>query len=161
LRARDSGVFEDLKCLFSTTPKVGKETEANGGHRGDRTRSRYDRTRPVSTTQQSGVRVLGFATGASGHSRDRRVRSGVQRELRFARTIGRVRSLRELTGLQPDAGTVASDRCLERVRSLLRGRAVLCDRRARSFERRIRSFDGRVRSLPGARPVVGLTVGAQ
>jgi hypothetical protein len=51
-------------------PEVGKETEANGGHRGDRTlhrtRSWYDRTRPVSTTQQSGARVLGFATGASG-----------------------------------------------------------------------------------------------
>jgi hypothetical protein len=31
--------------------------------------------------------VLGFATGASDHLRDRRVRSGVQRELRFARTI--------------------------------------------------------------------------
>jgi hypothetical protein len=33
--------------------------------------------------------VLGFATGASGHLRDRRVRSGAQKELRFARTIGR------------------------------------------------------------------------
>jgi hypothetical protein len=88
-----SGVFEELKCLFSTMPEVGKETEANGGHRGDRTlhrtRSWYDQTRPVSTSQQSGTRVLGFATSASGHSRDRRVRSGAQKELRFARTIGR------------------------------------------------------------------------
>jgi hypothetical protein len=33
---RDSAIFEELKRLFSTTPKVGKETEANGGHRGDR-----------------------------------------------------------------------------------------------------------------------------
>jgi hypothetical protein len=60
--------------------------------------------------------------------------------------IGRVRSLRELTGLQPDAGTVASGRCLERVRPLLRGRTVLCDRRVRSVERRVWS--------------IGLTVGA-
>jgi hypothetical protein len=85
LRVRDSGVFEELKCLFFTTPEIGKETEANGGHRGDQTlhqtRSWYDRTRPVSTTQQSSTRVLGFATGASGHSRDRRVWSGAQREL--------------------------------------------------------------------------------
>jgi hypothetical protein len=48
----DSGVFEELKRLFSTTPEVGKETEANGGHRGDRTlnrtRSLYDWTRLVS-----------------------------------------------------------------------------------------------------------------
>jgi hypothetical protein len=57
LRARDSGVFEELKCLFSTTPEVGEETEANGGHSGDqtlnRTRSRFDRTRSVSSTRQS------------------------------------------------------------------------------------------------------------
>jgi hypothetical protein len=83
LRARDSGVFEELKCLFSTTPEVRKETEANRGHRGDRTlhwtRSRFDRACPVSSTQQSGARVLGFATDASGHSWDRRVRSGTQK----------------------------------------------------------------------------------
>jgi hypothetical protein len=44
--------------------------EANGGHCGDRTlhrmRSRFDRTRPVSSQQLSGTRVLGFPTGASG-----------------------------------------------------------------------------------------------
>jgi RNA binding exosome subunit len=49
---RYSGVFEELKRLFSTTPEVRKETEANEGHRGDRTlnrtRSLHDRTRPVS-----------------------------------------------------------------------------------------------------------------
>jgi hypothetical protein len=76
-----------LKCLFSTTLEVGEETEANGGHRGDRTlnqtRSRFDQMRPV---QQSGARVLGFATGASGHSRDRRVRSGAQRSRAWRRT---------------------------------------------------------------------------
>jgi hypothetical protein len=79
------GVFKELESLFSTTPEVGKETEANGGHRGDRTLHRtwswYDRTRPISTAQS---RVLGFVTGASGHSQDRRVRSYGQKELRFA-----------------------------------------------------------------------------
>jgi hypothetical protein len=57
----DSGDFGEMKCLFSTTPEVGKETEANGGHRGDqtlhRTRSRCDRTRPVSTAQELGARA--------------------------------------------------------------------------------------------------------
>jgi hypothetical protein len=38
--------------------------------------------------QQSDARVLGFTTGVSGHSRDRHVRSGAQRELQFARSIG-------------------------------------------------------------------------
>jgi hypothetical protein len=51
-KAVDSGVFEELKRLFSTTPEVGKETEANKGHRGgrtlNRTRSLVDRTRSVS-----------------------------------------------------------------------------------------------------------------
>jgi hypothetical protein len=83
LATRDLGVFEELKRLFFTTPEVRKETETNEGHSGDRTlnrtRSRFDRTRPVSSTQQSGARVLGFVTGASSHSRDRRVRSGTQR----------------------------------------------------------------------------------
>jgi hypothetical protein len=55
-----------VKCLFSTAPEVRKETEANGGHYGDRTlhrtRSRFDRTRPVSSQQLSGTRVLGFLT---------------------------------------------------------------------------------------------------
>jgi hypothetical protein len=114
LRARDSGVFEDLKCLFSTTPEVGEETEANGGHSGDRTlnrtRSRFDRTRPVSSSRQSGARVLGSRTSASGHSRDRRVRSGAQRELQNIRSIGRVRSRWDLTGLKPNAECSASGR---------------------------------------------------
>jgi hypothetical protein len=61
------GAFWEVKCLFSTAPEVGKETEANGGHCGDRTlhrtRSRFDRTRPVSSQQLSGTRVLGFLTG--------------------------------------------------------------------------------------------------
>jgi hypothetical protein len=37
---RDSGVFEELKRLFSTTPEVGEETETDGGHIGDRTLDR-------------------------------------------------------------------------------------------------------------------------
>jgi hypothetical protein len=61
----------------------GEETEANGGHCGDRTlhrtRSWFDRTRLVSSSQQSGARVLGFATGASGPSQNRSIRSGIQR----------------------------------------------------------------------------------
>jgi hypothetical protein len=64
---RDSALFGEVKCLFSTAPEVRKETEANGGHCGDRTlhrtRSRFDRTRPVSSQQLSGTRVLGFLTG--------------------------------------------------------------------------------------------------
>jgi hypothetical protein len=42
---RDSTLFGEVKCLFSSAPEVGKETEENGGHRGDRT---LNRTRPVS-----------------------------------------------------------------------------------------------------------------
>jgi hypothetical protein len=54
---------------FSTTPEVGKETEANGGHRGDRTldrtRSQFDRTRPVSVQR---LRVFLFLIGRGGAS---------------------------------------------------------------------------------------------
>jgi hypothetical protein len=48
LARRDSVLFGEVKCLFSTALDVRKEMEANRGHRGDRTRSMYDRTRPVS-----------------------------------------------------------------------------------------------------------------
>jgi hypothetical protein len=79
----DSTLFGEVKCLFSTAPEVGKETEANGGHCGDRTlhrtRSRFDRMHPVSSQQLSGARVLGFPTGASGPSWNRSVRLGTQR----------------------------------------------------------------------------------
>jgi hypothetical protein len=72
LARRDSGVFEELKCLFSNTPEVREETEANGGHSGDwtlnRTRSWFDRTRPVSSSRQSGAQVLGFCTSVSGQA---------------------------------------------------------------------------------------------
>jgi hypothetical protein len=83
LAQRDSALFGEVKRLFSTVLEVGKETEENGGHQGDRTlhrtRSWFDRTRPVSSSQQSGAWVLGFATGASGPSRNRSVRSSTQR----------------------------------------------------------------------------------
>jgi hypothetical protein len=103
LARQDSTLFGEVKCLFSTAPEVGKGTEANGGHCGDRTlhwtRSRFDRTRPVSSQQLSGVRVCDRtliwpdqrvrsvllcaeeerATGASGPSRNRSIWSGVQR----------------------------------------------------------------------------------
>jgi hypothetical protein len=61
---RDLALFGEVKRLFSTAPKVRKETEANGGHCGDwtlhRTRSRYDRTRPVSSIRSA---RLGLMTG--------------------------------------------------------------------------------------------------
>jgi hypothetical protein len=73
LARQDSGVFEELKRLFSTTPEVRKETEANGGHTGDRTLDRtlslFDRTRPVSVQH---LRVFQFddrTRSASGCSR--------------------------------------------------------------------------------------------
>jgi hypothetical protein len=50
----------------------GEETEANGGHWGDwtlnQTRSRHDRTRPVSDSCCARRGALGFATGASGQA---------------------------------------------------------------------------------------------
>jgi hypothetical protein len=120
LARRDSGVFEELKQLFSTTPEVRKETEANGGHRGDRTldrtRSQFDRTRLVCVQR---LRVSQFV--------DRtwwRVRS---------QSTGRVWSIKELTGLQPDAGTVASDRCfVVRCSGLTSVSGPLRDQRVRS-----------------------------
>jgi hypothetical protein len=90
----DSALFGEVKCLFSTTPEVGKETEANGGHCGDRTlhqtRSRFDWMRLVSSQQLLGARVLGFPTGAFGPSRNRSVRSGTQRG-RIGRRADRTR----------------------------------------------------------------------
>jgi hypothetical protein len=79
---RDSGIFEELKRLFSTTPEVRKKTEANEGHQGDRT---LNRTCSVSSTQQSGAWVLGFATSASGPSWNRSVQSGTQRSRAWRR----------------------------------------------------------------------------
>jgi hypothetical protein len=85
---RDSTLFVEVKRLFSTTPdaeifskSLWIETEANGGHWGDRTlnwtRSQHDRTRPVSDNS-SLARRLEYFTDASGHSWNRRVRSGAR-----------------------------------------------------------------------------------
>jgi hypothetical protein len=73
LARRNLGVFEELKRLFFTTPKVGKEMEANGGHRGDRTlertRSLFDQTHPVSVQRLRVFLFLIGRGGASGHYR--------------------------------------------------------------------------------------------
>jgi hypothetical protein len=70
---QDSGIFEELKRLFSTMPEVGNQTEANGGHRGDRTldrtRSLYGRTRPVSVQRLRVFQFVDRTHSASGHSR--------------------------------------------------------------------------------------------
>jgi hypothetical protein len=66
LARQDSALFGEVKCLFSIAPDVGKETEANGGHKGERT---LDRTRPVSVQR---LRVFQFddrTRSASGHCR--------------------------------------------------------------------------------------------
>jgi hypothetical protein len=73
LARRDSDVFDKLKQLFSTTPEVGKEMKANGGHRGDRTlnrtRSLHDRTCPVSVQCLRLFQVDDRTRSASGHGR--------------------------------------------------------------------------------------------
>jgi hypothetical protein len=117
--------------------------------------------------QQSGARVLGFATGASGHSRDRRVRSGAQKELRFARTIGRgarpvvtsrargaVRSACPVTrtgvsgryekrvrswGLTVGVVTIGGSDAVERVRSVLTGASGHPEKRA------VKGYNGSIR----------------
>jgi hypothetical protein len=149
LARRDSCIFEELKWLFSTTPEVGKETEANGGHRSDRTldrtRSLFDWTRPVSVQR---LRVFQFSDRTRW-----RVRS---------QSTGRVRSVWVLTGLQPDAGTKASGATcsasdhfsLERDLCLTSASGPLRDQRVRSVLRKRRhcaidasgQFDQRVRS---------------
>jgi hypothetical protein len=80
---RDSGVLEEMKCLFSIAPEARKCGESpkcfslkNSNRTLNRTRSRFDRMRPVSSTWCG---HYGFATGASGPSRNRSIRSGTQR----------------------------------------------------------------------------------
>jgi hypothetical protein len=67
------GVFEELKRLFSLRRKSKKETEANGGHRDDRTlnrtRSLHDRTRPVSVQRLRVFHLDDRTRSAFGHSR--------------------------------------------------------------------------------------------
>jgi hypothetical protein len=125
---RDSSVFEELKRLFSTTLEVGEETEANGGHNCDRTldrtRSLCDRTRPVSVQR---LRVSRLSDRTRW-----RVRS---------QSTGRVRLVRVLTGLQPDACTVVSGATcsssghfsLERDLCLTSASGPLRDQRVRSY----------------------------
>jgi hypothetical protein len=73
LARRDSALFGEVKCLFSSASEVGKETEANGGHRGDRTldqtRSLYDWTRPVSVQRLRVFQIDDRTRSASGHCR--------------------------------------------------------------------------------------------
>jgi hypothetical protein len=85
-----------------------------------------------SVQRSSQARGLGFATGVSGHSRDRRVRSGALRELQFARSIGR--SARPVTH--------------DRTRPVVEG----------AYWTPTGRWHCRVRSLPGARPVVASRV---
>jgi hypothetical protein len=91
----------------------------NGGHRSDRTldrtRSLFDRTRPVS--------AQGLHACWSSDRTGWRVQS---------QSTGRVRSLWERTGLQSDAGTVASGATSMRVRSLLHWSVAQLDQRVRS-----------------------------
>jgi hypothetical protein len=59
--------------IFSTTPEVGKETEANGSHRGDRTLDRtwslFDRTCSVSVQCLRVFQFVDRTHSVSGHSR--------------------------------------------------------------------------------------------
>jgi hypothetical protein len=160
VRARDSGDFGEVKCLFSIAPEVGKETEANAvtevtGRCTGRGHGVTGRVRSVQRGfRRAGARVCNRRVRSLAgparpvmHPEETEVHRGRSDAGRVrSHTIGRVRSLKELTGLTPDAGTVASGHCEERVRSLFRGR-MLCDRRVRSFE--------------AARPVDGLTVEGQ
>jgi hypothetical protein len=128
LARRDSSVFEELKRLFSTTPEVGKETEANGGHRSDRT---LDRTRCL--------RVFQFSDRTRW-----RVRSQSTR---------RVRSVWVLTGLQPDVGTKASGAtCSASGHFLLKRDLCLTSVSDPLQDQRVRSYfacPGRVTSASG------------
>jgi hypothetical protein len=82
----------------------------------------FDRTRPVSSAQQSGTRVLGFATGVSGPSQNPSVQSGTQRGRAGHRAdqtrgaSGRVRS--DVSGR--DGSSLDSDRTLGAARLVKR-----------------------------------------
>jgi hypothetical protein len=118
LARRDSALFGEVKRLFSIAPKVGKETEANGGHCVHRTLHRtLHRTRSLC---------------------DRRVRSGDQR---FTRTTGR--GARPVTGHRTrpvvqgaywtptGRGHCGVRWVLQRVRWMFRGARFGVDRRVR------------------------------
>jgi hypothetical protein len=86
---RGLGLFMEVKRLFFTTPETEIfsksswiETEANGGHWGDRTLNQ------TWSQNQRGAGAVSL-TGASGRSRDRRVRSSPRETAKSARSIGR------------------------------------------------------------------------
>jgi hypothetical protein len=112
--------------------------EVNKGHRGDRTldqtRSLFDQTRPVSVQR---LRVSRFSERTQWSIR--------------SRSTGLVRSLWELTGLQPDAGTMTSDSSSVRVQSLIRWSVARLDQR-------VRSVMGPARPVEFARPVNSTSV---
>jgi hypothetical protein len=143
LARRDSGIFDKLKRLFSTTPKVRKETEANGGHRGDRTLNRtrylYDRTHPVSVQCLRLFQVDDRTRSASGHRRsdasgrsgslldsNRSWHCGVRSVLQRVRSLFRCSLLRldqrvwSVTGPARSVVRSASGLRVKRIRSLLR-----------------------------------------
>jgi hypothetical protein len=144
LARRDSALCVEVKRLFSLCQKSEKK---RSGHRGDRTlnrtRSRFDRTRPVSSTQQSGAWVLGSATDAFGPSRNRSVRSGTQRS-RAWRRADRMRGASSHTRSNASGHDRSS---LDRDRTLALSRPVV----AWSASGRCVACAGAVRS---ARPVV-------
>jgi hypothetical protein len=125
LARRDSAVFEELKRLFSTTSEVEKETEANGGHRGDRTLDRtrflFDRTRSVSVQR---LRVFQFddrtrpVVQGAYWTPTGRWHCGVRSVLQRVRSLFRCALLRldqrvrSVTGpARPVCATSASGRC--------------------------------------------------
>jgi hypothetical protein len=76
LTRHDLALFMEVKCIFSTTPEAKIfskeswiETEANGGHWRDqtlnRTWSRHDRTRPVSSSSSLAHADLGLPSACS------------------------------------------------------------------------------------------------
>jgi hypothetical protein len=91
------------------------QTEANGGHRSDRTRSLFDRMRPVSVQH---LRVFRFFD---------RTRWCIR-----SLSTGRVWSIWELTRLQSDAGTIASDQFCSVSGRCLNGALLRLDQRVRS-----------------------------
>jgi hypothetical protein len=121
IQARDSGVFEEMKCLFSITPEVrkgGKSPECLSLKNSNRTRSRVDlRVRLVQTAGRDTrvkvadrrvrslaelKRLITHLVGSACLSADRtwwRVRS---------RMTGRVRSREALAGLPSDTQCSAS-----------------------------------------------------
>jgi hypothetical protein len=166
----DSGVFEELKQLFSTTPEVEKETEANGGHRSDRTldrtRSLFDRTRLVSVQRLREFQFVDRTRGASGHGRpDASGRSGSL--LDSNRTLALWRPISSPAHpvtvlLERDSDlTSASGQLRDRhVRSILARPVVATNASSRCFAKEPLR-DRRIRSIGPARPVSATSAGSR